>query len=82
MVRFFRLRYQYVADVAERRGALRGAHLELAQRCEGLLVFRAESEAEVEQFAAADPYVTEKLVTAYDIAPWAVAAGAWADGKQ
>jgi uncharacterized protein YciI len=40
-----------------------------------LLVFRAESAAAVEDFAAADPYVTEKLVTAWRVRPWNVVIG-------
>lgn len=37
-----------------------------------LIVFDVESAAEVESFAAADPYVLNGLVTARRIEPWAV----------
>src|ERR1051326_2379676 len=38
----------------------------------GLLVFHAESPSVVEAFAMADPYVTERLVTAWRVRPWNV----------
>ena len=41
-----------------------------------LLVFRAESAAVVEDFARADPYVTEGLVTAWRVRPWNIVVGA------
>ena len=41
-----------------------------------LLVFRAESAAPVEEFARADPYVTEGLVTAWRVRPWNIVVGA------
>jgi uncharacterized protein len=37
-----------------------------------LIVFDVDSAAEVEQFAGADPYVLNGLVTARRIEPWAV----------
>jgi uncharacterized protein YciI len=37
-----------------------------------LLVFTAESAAPAEDFARADPYVTEGLVTAWRVRPWHV----------
>ena len=37
-----------------------------------LIVFRVDSAAEVEEFAAHDPYVLNGLVTARRIEPWAV----------
>jgi uncharacterized protein len=37
-----------------------------------LIVFDVDSAAEVEEFAAADPYVLNRLVTARRIEPWAV----------
>jgi uncharacterized protein len=40
-----------------------------------LLVFRVESAAAVEAFATADPYVTERLVTAWRVRPWSVVVG-------
>jgi uncharacterized protein YciI len=41
-----------------------------------LLVCRAESAARVEDFARADPYVVEGLVTAWRVRPWTVVIGA------
>jgi uncharacterized protein len=40
-----------------------------------LLVFRVESAAVVEEFARADPYVTEGLVTAWRVRPWHIVIG-------
>jgi uncharacterized protein len=40
-----------------------------------LLVFRADSAAPVEEFARADPYVREGLVTAWRVRPWTVVMG-------
>jgi uncharacterized protein YciI len=37
-----------------------------------LIVFSVDDVAEVEEFVAADPYVSEGLVTARRIEPWAV----------
>jgi uncharacterized protein YciI len=41
-----------------------------------LLVFRAADHAAAERFARADPYVTNGLVTRWEIRPWAVVIGA------
>jgi uncharacterized protein len=41
-----------------------------------LLICRAESAAVVEDFARADPYVTEGLVTAWRVRPWNIVIGA------
>ncbi len=40
-----------------------------------LLVFTAEDQAVVEDFVAADPYVSEALVTAWQVRPWNVVVG-------
>jgi len=40
-----------------------------------LLVFRRSSASAVEDFARADPYVREGLVTAWHVRPWAVVIG-------
>ena len=37
-----------------------------------LLVFRAAEQAVVDAFARADPYVTNGLVTRWEVQPWAV----------
>jgi uncharacterized protein YciI len=41
-----------------------------------LLVFRADSSSVAEDFARADPYVTEGLITAWRVRPWTVVIGA------
>jgi uncharacterized protein len=41
-----------------------------------LLVFRADTPEAVEDFARADPYVVEKLVTGWRVRPWNVVIGA------
>ena len=41
-----------------------------------LLVFRTDGPAAVEEFAGADPYVREGLVTAWQVRPWHVVIGA------
>ena len=41
-----------------------------------LLVFSADMPAAVEDFARADPYVTEGLVTAWRVRPWTIVIGA------
>ena len=83
--------YTYVADMATRRGAVRPLHLvhaEAAVRAGrllaggayapntdgGLLVFDAGRD-EVEAFARADPYVTSKLVTHWEVKEWVVVVG-------
>ena len=40
-----------------------------------LLVFRAGESSVAERFARADPYVTNGLVTRWEIRPWAVVIG-------
>jgi len=40
-----------------------------------LLVFRSDNAAAVEDFARADPYVREGLVTAWQVRPWNVVIG-------
>jgi uncharacterized protein len=40
-----------------------------------LLVFRADTAAPVDDFARADPYVRERLVTAWRVRPWTVVIG-------
>ncbi len=41
-----------------------------------LLVFKAESAAEVEDFARRDPYVKNGVVTGWRVKPWTVVVGA------
>jgi uncharacterized protein YciI len=88
---YFALLYDTVSDHAQRRVRFRAEHLALAQEAhrEGrlllagafdppdgaLLVFRAESAAEVEAFARADPYVRNGLVVSWRVRPWTVVIG-------
>lgn len=79
--------YDYVENMASRRGPYRAEHLEriAAERDAGrvvmagalgdpphgaAIVFRGVDPAEIESFAAADPYVEAGLVTARRIEPW------------
>lgn len=60
---------------AHRRGEilLAGALSEPADRA--LLVFRASERSVVDDFARNDPYVTNGLVTRWQVRPWAVVVG-------
>ncbi len=88
----FLLFYDYAADVLERRGPFRSAHLQYAwdaeQRGElvlagafadpvdgGVLLFKGESRAVAEQFAANDPYVKGGLVTHWRVRAWTTVVG-------
>jgi uncharacterized protein YciI len=44
-----------------------------------LLVFRAPNRSVVEEFARSDPYVTNGLVTRWQVRPWAVVVGGASD---
>ena len=85
------LEYRLADDYLERRAALREEHLTLARAAHergelllagalpdpydrALLVWTAPREV-VERFAAADPYVTNGLVTAWTVRPWNVVIG-------
>lgn len=88
---YFALQYEVVPDYLQRRQAFRAEHLAHAGRFhregklllagafdppEGaLLVFRADSAAEVEAFARDDPYVRNGLVTTWRVRPWTVVVG-------
>ena len=87
---YFALFYDTVDNFVERRVPFRQSHLAMidaayadgrlvlagALRPSGaLLVFRAGSAADVEQFVQRDPYVTGGLVTAWRIQEWAVVVG-------
>jgi uncharacterized protein len=89
---YLALLYDVVDDYVRRRQPFRAEHLALAERFhrEGklllagafdpadgaLLVFRAESPAEVEAFVREDPYVREGLVTRWRVKAWTVVVGA------
>ena len=80
--------YEYVKDMAERRGPYREAHLARihSERDAGRLVMAGAlgnppigaaivfgdgvAPAEIEAFAARDPYVEAGLVTAWRVEPW------------
>jgi uncharacterized protein YciI len=85
------LSYDVVPDYLERRVQFRAEHLSLAHeyalsgelRLGGaigdppdgaLLVFRS-TRSRVEAFVARDPYVVNRLVTRWQIRPWAVVVG-------
>jgi uncharacterized protein YciI len=84
----FALLYETVDDYVRRREPFRKEHLAHAERFRrdgrlllagafdppdgALLVFRAESPAEVEEFVRQDPYVKNGLVTAWRIRAWTV----------
>lgn len=88
---WFALLYETVEDYVERRAPFRAEHLAHARRAheEGrlvlagafrpadgaLLVFRASSAAEVEDFARADPYVRNGLVRSWRVREWTVVIG-------
>jgi uncharacterized protein len=71
----FREAHLRAANEAHRRGELilGGAFADPVDRA--LLVFRASSRSVVEDFARADPYVVNGLVTRWEIRPWTVVIG-------
>lgn len=71
----FRQEHLRLAREAHRRGelVLGGALTEPADRA--LLVFRAADRSVAEQFARNDPYVTNGLVTRWEVRPWTVVVG-------
>jgi uncharacterized protein YciI len=89
--RIFVLEYVYVPKILELRGPHRPEHLRLlndlreAGRLLGagpwspptgaLFLFRGESPDVAKQFAEADPYVKNQLVTSYTIREWTVVVG-------
>ncbi|MBI2764504.1 MAG: hypothetical protein HYX53_01190 [Chloroflexi bacterium] len=63
------------ANAYYERGVLRMAGA-FADSIDGaVLVFRADSAAEVEEFARNDPYVLNGLVTNWRVRPWTVVIG-------
>jgi len=71
----FREEHLRLAGEAASRGQLLlgGALGDPADRA--LLVFRAEHKTVAEEFAQNDPYVTNGLVSRWEVQPWAVVAG-------
>lgn len=88
---YFVLTYETVDDYVNRRQPFRREHLALAERARrdgrllmagafdppdgALLVFRAESPAEVEEFVRKDPYVRNGLVRSWRVRAWSVVIG-------
>jgi uncharacterized protein len=88
---YFALFYDTVDNFAERRQPYREAHLALVDEAHrdgrlvlagalkpadgALLVFRAPDVHAVEQFARTDPYVTNGLVTRWEVRAWTVVVG-------
>jgi hypothetical protein len=87
----YMLFYELVDDYLARRAALRSAHLEKAWAASArgelvlagaldpvdraMLLFRGDSPAVAEEFARADPYVTNGLVRSWSVRPWTTVAG-------
>ena len=71
----YREEHLRLARAAHRRGELllAGALTDPADRA--LLVFRTTERSAVEAFARDDPYVTNGLVTRWEVRPWAVVIG-------
>jgi len=71
----YREEHLRLAREAHRRGELllAGALADPPDRA--LLVFRAADRSVVEEFARHDPYVTNGLVTRWEVRPWAVVVG-------
>ncbi len=85
------LSYEFVGDYLEWRALVAPAHLELCRQAvargemlaggavgnppsSGLLLFQGAA-GHAEKFAAADPYVTQGLVTRWQVQPWTVVVG-------
>ena len=87
---YYALFYDTVDNFVERRQPYRQAHLALVDAAYrdgrivlagalkpagALLVFRTDDIAEVQQFATADPYVANGLVSDWRVREWAVVVG-------
>ena len=88
---YFALIYDVVDDFVNRRMPFRPAHIKevrdahargelvmagaLGEPAGALLVFRGADKAIAENFAQADPYVTQGLVTSWKVRPWTVVVG-------
>jgi uncharacterized protein YciI len=90
-MKHFVMIYEFVEDFVSRRVPFRAEHLALArasaERDElqlggrladaptGLLLFKAESAAVAEAFAAADPYVLHGVVRSHRVHEWTTVVG-------
>jgi uncharacterized protein YciI len=88
---YFALHYDVVDDFANKRMPFRPAHIKGVREAHGrgelimagalgepagaLLVFRGADRSVAENFAKADPYVNEGLVTKWTVRPWTVVVG-------
>jgi uncharacterized protein len=88
---YFALTYAVVDDFVNQRTPYRPQHLQLAREANergelllagalaepagALLVFKADDRSTAENFAKADPYVTNGLVTSWVVRPWTVVIG-------
>ena len=88
---YFALHYDVVDDFANKRMPFRPAHLKevrdahargelvmagaLGEPAGALLIFRGAAKSIAENFANADPYVKEGLVTSWKVRPWTVVVG-------
>lgn len=92
------LLYEVVEDYVARRAMYREQHLRLAREAHrrgelllagalgdppdrALLVFRADASV-ARAFAQEDPYVTNGLVTRWEVKPWAVVIGDTPEGDR
>ena len=71
----FRTDHLALAAAAKARGELLLGGALADPVDEALLVWRCADRAPIEAFVAADPYVTNGLVTHWEIRPWSVAIG-------
>jgi uncharacterized protein len=90
-MKHFVLIYEFAPDFMTRRTAYRAAHLawarasaardelqlggRLSNEPTGLVLFKAESAAIAEAFAANDPYVLNGIVQAYRVREWTTVVG-------
>lgn len=90
-MKYFALFYSVVDDFVSRRTPYRDEHLRLAREANrrgelllagalgdpvgALLVFHAPDRSLAEAFARNDPYVTNGLVTRWEVRPWTVVIG-------
>jgi hypothetical protein len=88
---YFILQYDFVDDFINKRTPIRPAHLKevraangrgelvmagaLADPAGALLIFRGADQSAAENFAKADPYVNQGLVTKWTVRPWTVVVG-------